>query len=438
MNYFSTRDHKKLRNVSFASAVMQGLAPDGGLFMPENIPLLPKSFFSNLRDHSPEEIASTIASAFIAEEIPGEALKKIIEETLNFPIPLQKIDEDIFMLELFHGPTMAFKDVGARFMARVMGYFLEKEKKKAKVIVATSGDTGSAVASGFYNLEGIEVYILYPSKKISPLQEKQLTTWGGNIHAIEVEGNFDDCQHIAKQLLADRDLSKNNLITSANSINIARVIPQSFYYFFACHQLKESGKAIAISVPSGNFGNLTAGLLAKRMGLPIRRFIAATNANEVVPKYLHDGIYEPKASLSTISNAMDVGSPSNFERMNYLFDADVQNFRKEISGYSFSDPQTREAIASAYRNNNYLLDPHGAVAYLGMKKFMEEQSEKHIGIFLETAHPAKFKETVEDVVGKHIEIPEKLAAFAQKEKRATLCANNITAAKELVASKYLS
>ncbi|HAY3535923.1 threonine synthase [Elizabethkingia anophelis] len=414
MKYYSTRGK---HSVNIQQAVLNGLADDGGLYMPAYIPQLPASFFENIENKSLPEIGFEVAKLFLEDSVPDAVLKQMIDEVLNFDIPVVPIHNNIYSLELFHGPTLAFKDVGARFMARLMSYYADGNAMK--VIAATSGDTGSAVAAGFYNVPGINVYILYPKGKVSPLQEKQLTTWGGNIKALEIEGTFDDCQALAKQLLADEELQQHQ-ITSANSINIARLIPQSFYYFWAYAQLKKENKKIVFSVPSGNFGNLTAGLLAYRMGLPVDRFIASTNINNVVPQYLESGTYEARPSLSTVSNAMDVGNPSNFERMKDLFQEDVAEFRKIISGYYFTDEETKATVQKVYKESGYLLDPHGAVAYLGLVQYQKEQQEDFNGVLLETAHPAKFIETVEESISEKIEIPEKLSAFGKKEKVATL------------------
>ncbi|MCT4011887.1 threonine synthase [Elizabethkingia anophelis] len=413
MKYYSTRGK---HSVNIQQAVLNGLADDGGLYMPAYIPQLPASFFENIENKSLPEIGFEVAKLFLEDSVPDAVLKQMIDEVLNFDIPVVPIHHNIYSLELFHGPTLAFKDVGARFMARLMSYFAEG--KPMKVIAATSGDTGSAVAAGFYNVPGINVYILYPKGKVSPLQEKQLTTWGGNIKALEIEGTFDDCQALAKELLADEELQQHQ-VTSANSINIARLIPQSFYYFWAYAQLKKENKKIVFSVPSGNFGNLTAGLLAYKMGLPVNRFIASTNINNVVPQYLKTGTYEAKASLSTVSNAMDVGNPSNFERMKDLFQEDVTKFREIISGYYFIDEETKATVQEVYKESGYLLDPHGAVAYLGLVQYQKEQQQDFNGVLLETAHPAKFIETVENSISEKIEIPEKLSAFGKKEKVAT-------------------
>ena len=427
MKYISTRQQEE---TNIKTAILKGLADDGGLFMPEYIPQLDSAFFENLPNLTLQEIGFRVAREFLGESIRNENLKEIIDEVLNFEIPAVKISENIYSLELFHGPTMAFKDVGARFMARMMSYF--SEGKPMKVIAATSGDTGSAVASGFFGVPGIEVYILYPKGKVSPLQEKQLTTWGGNIQALEIDGTFDDCQALAKQILSDEELNQKFTLTSANSINIARLIPQSFYYFWAFAQLQKLGKPIVFSVPSGNFGNLTAGLFAKKMGLPIHHFVASTNANDIVPNYLETGIYTAKSSVQTISNAMDVGNPSNFERMKNLFDNDVSEFKREIDSYSFSDEETKIAMRKVRNDFGYTLDPHGAVAYLGFQKYLEKNNEELIGVLLETAHPAKFVEVVENVLKETIEIPEKLAAFGRKDKLATLLPNDLSKIKEAI------
>lgn len=417
MKYISTRQQEK---TNIKTAILKGLADDGGLFMPEFIPQLDSEFFENLPNLSLQEIGFRVAKEFLGDSISDGDLKQIIDDVLNFEIPTVKISENTYFLELFHGPTMAFKDVGARFMARMMSYF--SEGKPMKVIAATSGDTGSAVASGFFMVSGIEVYILYPKGKVSPLQEKQLTTWGGNIKALEIDGTFDDCQALAKQILSDQELNEKFTLTSANSINIARLIPQSFYYFWAFAQLQKLEKPIVFSVPSGNFGNLTAGLFAKKMGLPIHHFIASTNDNDVIPQFLESGNYEPKPSKQTISNAMDVGNPSNFERMKSLFNNDVSEFRKEIASYSFSDKETEIAMQNVKKDFDYTLDPHGVVAYLGLETFRksfdsDNTGKNFVGVLLETAHPAKFVEVVEDVLKEKIMIPEKLEAFNKKEKQ---------------------
>ena len=413
-------------------AVLKGLAEDGGLYMPASIPELPSSFLAQLHQLTLPEIAYKVAAAFLQEDVPAHVLMPLVEEVMNFDIPLVEVERDVYSLELFHGPTMAFKDVGARFMSRLMAYFTRDRNEELKVIVATSGDTGSAVAAGFHQVSGIQVYILYPKGKVSPLQQKQLTTWGDNITAIEVEGTFDDCQRLAKQALADKELNRQHLLTSANSINIARLIPQSFYYFYAYGQQQQQGKPVVFSVPSGNFGNLTGGLLAAAMGLPVHRFIAATNANDVVPEYLQTGLYFPRASVQTISNAMDVGSPSNFARMEVLYKGDLAQFRRHITGYTFTDEETRKAIRQVYQQHGYLLDPHGAVAYSGARQFLSECHEQAIAVFLETAHPAKFKEVMEDTLGEEIAIPARLQEFAEKEEHIVQMQNSFEELKAIL------
>lgn len=426
MNFYSTKSREQ---VNLKQAVLKGLANDGGLYMPETIPVLPSSFIQQLSTYSLPEIGFQVAKNILGNDVPDKVLQPMIEEVLNFPIPLVCVENNIYSLELFHGPTCAFKDIGARFMARLMSYFAEQP---LKVIVATSGDTGSAVAAGFFNVPNIEVYILYPKGKVSPLQEKQLTTWGGNITAIEIEGSFDDCQALAKQLLADKTLNQKYNLTSANSINIARLIPQSFYYFWGYAQLtKELQQQVVYSVPSGNFGNLTAGIFAQKMGLPINHFIASTNINDIVPQYLQQGVYSPKPSKQTISNAMDVGNPSNFERMKDIFGDAVEQFRQYLSGYSFTDITTKETMLSVYQNHHYMLDPHGAVAYLGLKKYLETHTAS-AAILLETAHPAKFLETVEPTLNTTVKIPDTLAKFIHKEKQSIVCPVILEEVKKLI------
>ncbi len=437
MFYYSTSDKEKKKGITFLQASLSGLASDGGLFMPKNIPKLPSYFFDNIENYSNEEIAFVVAEAFIANEIPESILKQIVAETINFPFPLKELGYKKYALELFHGPTFAFKDVGARFMAGVLTYAIQKENKKLNIIVATSGDTGSAVASAFHRIPNIEVNILYPKGKVSEMQQMQLTTWGDNIHAIELEGNFDDCQKIAKQLLNDKDCSDNQLLSSANSINIARLLPQAFYYFIAYKELKKFNLPLVFSVPSGNFGNLTSGIIAKMMGLPIERFIASTNINNAVPLYLKNSTYEIKPSIQTISNAMDVCNPSNFERLSYIFNHDVRLFRKEMDSYFFTDKETEQAMIKVRSTFNYNLDPHGAVAYLGLNKYSLDAHSPFIGVFLETAHPAKFKQIVEKTIGKKIEIPEKLFEFTKKKVQVISCGNNYEQAKSIIQSKHL-
>jgi threonine synthase len=421
MKYYSTS--RLVPEVSFQEAIFNGLPEDNGLYMPEYIERLPNNFFDKIDDLTLPEIGYQVAQTFIGEEIDSESLKRIIEETLNFDIPLVKVEEDVYSLELFHGPTLAFKDIGARFLARCLSYFSAQSQKKSTILVATSGDTGSAVAHGFLGLENIKVVILYPKGKVSNIQEKQLTTLGQNISTLEVDGTFDDCQALVKQAFLDKSLKAKYALTSANSINIARLIPQSFYYFWAFKQLKDKNKPMVVSVPSGNYGNITAGLFAKKMGLPIAKFIASTNVNDIIPEYLKTGEFNPKASLQTISNAMDVGNPSNFYRLIELYNKDLAAISKELKGVSFDDEATKEVMLEVYKKTNYELDPHGAVAYLGLKSLLKTETEQ--GVFFETAHPAKFIEVVEEVLDKKVDIPERLAACMTKEKQATSIANSM-------------
>ena len=402
MRYFSTNNNSP--KVDFKEATIKGQAPDKGLYFPEVIPILDKGFISEIEQYSKEEIAFKVIQPYIGELIPAKELERIVAETVNFDFPLVKVEEDIFSLELFHGPTLAFKDVGARFMSRCLGYFVKDNKQKVTVLVATSGDTGGAVANGFYNVEGVDVVILYPSGKVSSVQELQLTTLGKNIKALEIDGTFDDCQQMVKQAFADVDLNKKLFLTSANSINIARWLPQQFYYFFAYQQWDNKHNPPVISVPSGNFGNICAGLLAHRSGLPVSHFIAACNDNDVVTEYLKTGNYVPKASVATISNAMDVGSPSNFVRILELFHKEFQSLKNVMSSYSFSDEETKDILKEVYLKDNYLLDPHGAVGYGALKKYLEEHLNIK-GIFLETAHPVKFYDVVEPVINEKVPMP---------------------------------
>ena len=432
MRYYST-NHKS-PSVSLKEAVLKGLADDNGLYMPEHIPVLPKYFFDSISNKSFREISLAIASALIEDSIPQDVLKKIVDEALNFDAPLVSLTDELNVLELFHGPTLAFKDFGARFMAGLTSYFITDSGKKLTILVATSGDTGSAVASGFYNVPGINVLILYPSGKVSGIQEKQLTTWGKNITALEVVGTFDDCQRMVKQAFLDEDIKKKRMLSSANSINIARLIPQSFYYFYAYAQLKNKNRSLVFSVPSGNFGNLTAGLLAARMGLPVSKFISATNINDVVPEYLNTGNFKPRPSQSTISNAMDVGNPSNFARMLDLMPV-LKDMKATVQGYSFTDDETRSAIKEIYNKCNYILDPHGAIGYLGLKSYMSKNAGKINGIFLETAHPAKFPETVESVIGNQIIQPERLEKFTRMEKKSIPLPNQFDDLKNFLLKK---
>lgn len=413
MKYYSLND--KQQQVSFQEAVIQGLAPDKGLYFPENITPLPSSFFDNIEHLSNEEIAFNAIQQFVGEEIPEKELKQIIAETLSFDFPLIQVEENVYSLELFHGPTMAFKDVGARFMSRCLAYFNRNVEQKNTVLVATSGDTGGAVASGFLGVKGVEVVILYPSGKVSDIQERQLTTLGQNITALEVDGVFDDCQDMVKKAFLDADLTHKNL-TSANSINIARWLPQMFYFFFAYKALKKYKKPLIASCPSGNFGNICAGIIAKKLGLPIDHFVAATNANDTVPRFLENGVYEAKPSIATISNAMDVGNPSNFVRIQEMYNNDLAAFEKDFSSYTYSDEETQIAMKNIYINSGYVAEPHGAVGYLGLKKELEHQQQTSIGFFLETAHPIKFLDVVEPVLNIKLEIPKQIESVLNKEK----------------------
>ncbi|WDO12059.1 threonine synthase [Flavobacterium sp. WW92] len=413
MNYYSL--NKNAPKVSFREAVIQGLAPDKGLYFPEKIIPLSQDFFDSIEKLSNQEIAFEAIKQFVGKDISENELKRIIEETLSFDFPLIQVDENSFSLELFHGPTMAFKDVGARFMSRCLAYFNRGKNQKNTVLVATSGDTGGAVASGFIGVESVEVVILYPSGKVSDIQEKQLTTLGQNIKALEVDGVFDDCQDMVKRAFLDVDLKSKNL-TSANSINVARWLPQMFYFFFAYKELKKYNKPLVISCPSGNFGNICAGILAKKLGLPIHHFVASTNANDTVPEFLKTGKYISKPSKATISNAMDVGNPSNFTRIQELYGNDLDNFEKDFSSYSFTDEETKTAIASLHKTSKYITEPHGAIGYLGLKKELENKPDA-IGVFLETAHPIKFSDTVEEILSLTIPIPEQIKNVLDKEKK---------------------
>lgn len=413
MQLYST-NNPSLR-VGLREAIFQGLPSDNGLFMPTNIPKMPVSFIANLDQYTFPELAFELAQALVGNEIPIADLKGIVDRAINFPAPVVPLEESTFILELFHGPSLAFKDFGARFMAEIMSYFNRGENQELTILVATSGDTGGAVAAGFYQTPGIRVIILYPSGKVSPLQEKQLTTLGHNVTAIEVTGTFDDCQALVKQAFLDTELRRHLRLSSANSINIARLIPQIFYYWESWKQLYRQRDNLVFVVPSGNFGNLTAGLFAQKMGLPIYHFVAATNANDVVPEYLETGQYTPRPSVRTLSNAMDVGAPSNFARMRDLFGSTWNIMREHISGFAFSDGETKDAMRKIYREKKYILDPHGAVGYLAWKAYQKLHPDTN-GIILETAHPAKFLEDVETVLGHKIEIPQALAELSQKEK----------------------
>lgn len=415
MKYYST--NRKAPLASLSEAVIKGLAGDRGLYMPERIDRLPASFYSQIERLSFQEIAVEVANAFFKEDVESTVLKELVYNTLSFDCPTVRASDNIYALELFHGPTLAFKDVGARFMARLLQYFIRKQNtEQINVLVATSGDTGSAVANGFLGVEGINVFVLYPKNKVSKIQESQFTTLGRNITAIEIDGNFDDCQALVKSAFMDKELNQRLKLTSANSINVARFLPQAFYYFNAYARMKEQGRAdkLVVCVPSGNFGNITAGLFAQEMGLPIRRFIAANNANDVFYEYLQTGKYAPQPSKQTIANAMDVGDPSNFARILDLYNGSYERIKSHISGATYSDEQIEKAIASCYKDNGYILDPHGACGYQALTEQLEDGET---GVFCETAHPAKFKETVERIIGASIELPERLAAFMKGEKQ---------------------
>ena len=416
MNFFSLNNESL--KVSFQEAVVRGIAPDKGLYFPENISKLSKDFFENIDIYSNHEIAFELIKQFVGDEIPEKDLKIIIADTLNFDFPLVEIEDHIFSLELFHGPTMAFKDVGGRFMARCLSYFNKGNDNEITVLVATSGDTGGAVASGFLGVKGVDVVILYPSGKVSDVQEKQLTTLGQNIKALEVDGNFDDCQEMVKTAFIDSDITNKMQLTSANSINIARWLPQMFYFAFAYKQVKNRQKKLVFSIPSGNYGNICAGMMAKQLGLPISHFVAATNANRVVPNYMESGKYEPMKSIQTISNAMDVGDPSNFIRIQKIYNNSFKALKKDLSSYAFTDYETREAMLKIYNHSQYIADPHGAVGYLGLKKYAENKSNIQ-GVFLETAHPVKFLDVVEPVINKKIKFPEQIKNIIHKTKEVT-------------------
>lgn len=407
MKYYSTNSQAPLATLE--KAVVKGLAEDRGLYMPERIKALSQEFFDKIEELSFQEIAYQVADAFFGEDVEAEALRRIVYDTLSFDVPAVKVEENIYSLELFHGPTLAFKDVGARFMARLLQYFLNKEGKgEVNVLVATSGDTGSAVANGFLGVDGIHVYVLYPKGKVSPIQECQFTTLGQNVTAVEVDGVFDDCQALVKNAFMDAELNKHMRLTSANSINVARFLPQAFYYFYAYAQLKKVGKDIVACVPSGNFGNICSALFGKRMGLPVKRFIAANNANDIFYRYLQSGEYHPRASVATLANAMDVGDPSNFARIYELYGKSHEAICADISGATYNDEQIAETMRQCLSDTGYQLDPHGACGYRALREGLQPGE---VGFFLETAHPAKFKQVVDDICGGDVEIPARLAAF---------------------------
>ena len=416
MNYYSLNHIAP--NTTFENAVIKGLAPDRGLYFPENITPLKASFFETIETLSNEAIAFEAIKQFISPEIPEDVLKTIVSETLNFDFPVVNLTESISTLELFHGPTMAFKDVGARFMARCLGYFNKDNSNEVTVLVATSGDTGGAVANGFLGVKGVRVVILYPSGKVSDIQEKQLTTLGQNITALEVDGTFDDCQDMVKKAFLDDELTSTMQLTSANSINVARWLPQLFYFMFAYKQLKNSSKEIVFSVPSGNFGNVCAGMIAQKLGLPIKHFIASNNENNVVTRYLKSNSYEPKPSVQTVSNAMDVGNPSNFIRIQAIYNNNFETLKSNLSSYSFTDDETKQALDEIYKTTQYIADPHGAVGYLGCKSYLETNPQAHC-VFLETAHPTKFLDVVKEVISTDIPLPPQIKAVIDKQKVAT-------------------
>ncbi|PIF00581.1 MAG: threonine synthase [Maribacter sp.] len=413
MNFYSL--NRKAPNVSFKDAVIKGIAPDKGLYFPENITPLPQSFFRDIETLSNEEIAFTAIHQFVSGDIPDNELRKIIKNVLDFDFPIVEIEENIAVLELFHGPTMAFKDVGARFMAQCLGYFSGSTSEGVTVLVATSGDTGGAVANGFLGVDGVQVVILYPNGKVSDIQERQLTTLGRNITALKVDGTFDDCQKMVKTAFLDDTLLQKMQLTSANSINVARWLPQLFYFLFAYKQLKAKGKELVFSVPSGNFGNVCAGMVAQRLGMPIKHFVAATNVNDTVPEFMATGEYNPKPSSATISNAMDVGDPSNFIRIRHLHGDDFGMLKKNLSAFPFTDEETRKAMLHIHKTSRYIADPHGAVGYLGAKKYLKDHPKAY-GVFLETAHPVKFLDVVEETIGRTLGLPAQIKKVMGKEK----------------------
>lgn len=429
MNFYSTNGNSEL--VSFEKAVLNGLANNGGLYLPTELPRFNDSYFQSLNSKSIQEIGFDVASKYMGEEIPADVLGSLVSEAIDFDSPLVNLNNHISILELFHGPTLAFKDFGARFMAKVMGYFVAKRNESLNILVATSGDTGSAVAYGFYDTPRINVFILYPKGKVSHIQEKQLTTLDKNIIALEIDGTFDDCQRLVKTAFTDAEISNRLKLSSANSINIARLIPQTFYYFEAYKQVIDKTLPTIFSVPSGNLGNLTAGLISKKMGLPVAKFIGASNANKVFPEFINDGSFVPRSSIQTISNAMDVGNPSNLARIQSIYSNLLGDIQNDIYSTSFDDTQTRKGIKDVYEKFNYVIDPHGSVGYLALKEYVEKNSIKDFnGIVLETAHPAKFKDVIEEVLNIEVEIPERLAACLNKEKKTVQLNSNFSELKE--------
>ncbi len=434
MRYYST--NRRTPEVSLRKAVIASMALDNGLYMPERIQKLPETFYDSIAGQPLHQIACKVADLFFGEDIEPETLRRIVQDTFSFDIPAVEVEGNIWALELFHGPTMAFKDVGARFMARVLSYFIggSDEEHPVTVLVATSGDTGGAVANGFFDVPGIDVIVLYPKGKVSAIQEKQFTTLGRNVTALEIEGTFDDCQRLVKSAFADMQLKERMRLTSANSINVARFLPQSFYFFHAYAQLRAKGVTapIVVSVPSGNFGNLTAGLFAKRMGLPVRRFIAANNANDTFYEYLRTGEYKPRPSVCTLANAMDVGNPNNFTRILDLYGGSLDALRADVDGFRYDDRQIRATVSETYARTGYLLDPHGACAYQALRDGLHDGEA---GIFLETAHPAKFLDTVERITGRTVDIPESLQEFARREKQTTVLGDAFNEFKEYLLSR---
>ena len=416
MQYYSTNNQSP--KVDFKQATINGQAPDKGLYFPEQIPVLPKELIENISSYSNEEIAYQVITPYVGNTIPENELRKIVSETINFDIPLVKVTEALFSLELYHGPTLAFKDIGARFMSRCLGYFVKDLNQKVTVLVATSGDTGGAVANGFFDVHGVDVVILYPSGKVSSVQEKQLTTLGKNIHALEVDGTFDDCQQMVKQIFTDVELGKKLFLTSANSINVARWLPQQFYYFFAYKQWAQKKYPPVIAVPSGNFGNICAGILAHVSGLPVQHFIAACNANDIVPRFMQTEKYDPKKAVATISNAMDVGNPSNFIRILEIFQHKFPALKKVVSSCSITDAETKETLQKVYQKEGYLLDPHGAVGYRALQQYLQKNPSQK-GIVLETAHPVKFYDVVEPVIGEVVPVPPSVQQQLLLQKKST-------------------
>ncbi len=436
MLYFSTNN--QVKDIPLSEVVIKGLADDKGLFMPNYIPVIPDMFYKNIEKQAFRDMAYTVAYMLFGEDVHANMLKMMVNDTLSFDVPLVKVTDRIFSLELFHGPTLAFKDVGARFMSRMLSYFVQRqeERRDVNVLVATSGDTGSAVANGFLDVEGVHVYVLYPKGQVSPVQESQFTTLGRNITALEVEGSFDDCQALVKSAFMDKELNAAMQLTSANSINVARFLPQAFYYFYAYAQLKmiseEAAANMVICVPSGNLGNLTAGLIAKRMGLPVKRFIAANNRNDIFLDYLTTGSYNPRASVSTIANAMDVGNPSNFARILNLYNHSHEAVKSEISGFSYTDDEIAATMRSCRQQTGYLLDPHGACGYQALQDGLQEGE---FGVFFETAHPAKFVETVSSVLNESVELPEKLQEFMKGVKQSVQLSADFNAFKSYLLTK---